>query len=191
MVKAARTTFRLVSTKIPNNYHHLLNGVTVLYMERKDGSIIDVFIDTKDFAKVRRYRWHAQKHRNTFYAHTNCYKKSGVQSALSMHRLLNPNWKQIDHENRNGCNNRRSNLRRATGSQNQGNRQKTEGTSSQYRGVAWQKARKSWRVQIQRNGKINHLGVFLNEIDAARAYNVAALKYFGEFACINILPVAA
>jgi len=44
---------------------------------------------------------------------------------------------------------------------------------------------KKWRAYIAVNGKIFHLGCFQNEIDAAKAYNQAAIKYFGGFACLN------
>lgn len=59
--------------------------------------------------------------------------------------------------------------------------------SSKYKGVCFAKFFKKWKADIQVNKKVYHLGYYENELDAAKAYNDAALKYFGEFACINII----
>ena len=45
-----------------------------------------------------------------------------------------------------------------------------------------------WIAQIYINSKQTNLGRFDNELDAAKAYNRAAKKYYGEFAKINLLP---
>ena len=37
------------------------------------------------------------------------------------------------------------------------------------------------------NKKLNHLGYFKSSMDAAKAYNKAAIKLFGEYANLNIL----
>jgi hypothetical protein len=92
----------------------------------------------------------------------------------------------VDHRNGEGLDNRGANLRLATYSQNMANRAKTKKrTSSKYIGVSIEKGCKSWRVAIRVNGKQMWLGSFKNEIDAARAYDCAALKYHGEFARLN------
>jgi len=63
------------------------------------------------------------------------------------------------------------------------NRQKQRGTSSKYKGVYWCKDTSKWRARIGRNNR--HLGRFIDQKDAARAYNKAALERFGEFARLN------
>ena len=57
--------------------------------------------------------------------------------------------------------------------------------SSIYKGVSWHKQTKKWRANIRFEWKLIYLGYFANEIDAAAAYNKAALEYFGEFASLN------
>lgn len=91
---------------------------------------------------------------------------------------------QIDHINRDSLDNRRENLRFCTVSQNLRNRRKMKSCSSKYKGVT--KAYNGWRSQIIVDRKNYALGTYDNEADAALAYNSAALKFFGEYACINM-----
>lgn len=107
---------------------------------------------------------------------------------ITLHRFLwrlwgRPATRYIDHEDRDGLNNRRSNLRAATPSQNGSNRKPTQPAAvktSRFKGVA-RKRGKKWTALIGVNGKYIHLGTFEREEDAAEAYRQAALKYHGEF----------
>jgi len=65
------------------------------------------------------------------------------------------------------------------------NRGAQRDNTSGYKGVVRQKDCNRWRAQIKVNGKCKHLGLFVNIKDAARAYDEAAEKYFGEFAHKN------
>lgn len=79
-------------------------------------------------------------------------------------------------------------VRIATSSQNGANARKwSKKTSSQYKGVYWRKDIKKWRAKININKKRIDLGCFEDEIEAALAYNKAAVKYFGSFARLNII----
>jgi hypothetical protein len=91
----------------------------------------------------------------------------------------------VDHINGNGLDNRKSNLRICTHQQNCENSRKRKKSFSKYKGVYWSKNAKKWVAQITIDGKSKHLGYFELEEDAAAAYDKAAVKYFGEFACLN------
>ena len=90
-----------------------------------------------------------------------------------------------EHRNRNTLDNRRLNLRTANNSQNQANRSAMKCSTSGYKGVCWHKGDSKWRAQICKNRKVKYLGVYSNEIEAARAYDEAAKELFGEFALLN------
>ena len=91
----------------------------------------------------------------------------------------------VDHIDRNKANNQVTNLRWVTQQQNMMNMTIRTGTSSQYKGVAFQKRRSKWEAYIIFNGNKVHLGLFVNAEDAARAYNTKAIELFGEFANLN------
>lgn len=92
----------------------------------------------------------------------------------------------VDHIDGNKLDNRRSNLRICTHSQNTANRKRKSGEfSSLYKGVTFDKNRNRWRASIAFNGKRRRIGDFMNELEAAQAYNEAAIKTHGEFAKLN------
>lgn len=98
----------------------------------------------------------------------------------------------IDHIDRDKRNNRIENLRESTLSENNINKVKVKSIngnkpSSQYKGVSWEQDRKKWRVTIMKDGKKVYLGRFINEIDAAKVYNIAAIDLHGEFVILNII----
>lgn len=92
----------------------------------------------------------------------------------------------VDHINGNKADNRWSNLREATRSQNCSNvkivkRRNTSGLL----GVTWDKTRNLWRAQIRKDGRKVNLGRFKEREDAALAHDRAAIAAFGEFATLN------
>jgi hypothetical protein len=89
---------------------------------------------------------------------------------------------QIDHINRNRADNRITNLREATSSQNQMNTvSRRVGTASGIKGVVWSKRCRKWKAQIGGQGKTTYLGYFDTTEQANIAYTEAAKKLFKEF----------
>lgn len=149
------------------------------YRKQFDFEIIDyALIDDEDYKKCNEYKWFKT---NKGYART--YK-----IPTGMHRLvMNAQRGQyVDHIDHNPLNNQKSNLRFCTKTQNGMNRIKQKkNSSSKFKGVCWDKFHSKWVVLIKVNTKRKFLGSFNSEIEAAKAYNEAALKYFGKFAKLN------
>jgi hypothetical protein len=149
-------------------------------MTLTDGQI--ALIDDEDYDLVIGYNWRSLRGRNgCVYVRA---KRKG--KTILLHRLvMDPAEGQfVDHRNGNGLDNRRSNLRLATPSQNQGNKTARWGCSA-YRGVTRRKRGRKWQAVIRIGSVIKPLGSFDSEEDAARAYDAAALAHWGEFAALN------
>jgi hypothetical protein len=91
----------------------------------------------------------------------------------------------VDHLNGNGLDNRRSNLRNCTHAENMRNRKINKKNRSGFKGVSYYTKGNKWRAMIKFNNLRIHIGFYIDPIDAARAYNEAAIKYHGEFANLN------
>ena len=145
-------------------------------------------VDADDYKRLRKYKFIARKSRNCFYAQMLEPNAITEKKILEMHQMILkvPKGMVIDHINHDGMDNRSANLRAATRAQNSRNRKKfSRPCSSKYKGVWWHKDSLKWQARIIFEKKIIHLGTFKNEIDAAKAYDEAAKKYHGEFACLN------
>jgi hypothetical protein len=146
-------------------------------------------VDDKDYEYLSKFKWYASYSRSGFYA-VRSNRQGQKPSHILMHRvILNaPLDKEGDHINGDTLDNRRCNLRLCSHSQNICNSRKpTDSKTSIYKGVSLPKGYKRWKACIAINGRNKHLGFFSNELDAAKAYNKAAIELFGEFARLNVI----
>lgn len=135
----------------------------------KDGNIF--YIDYEDFEKVSEQQWWIDKG----------YAKRGNQL---MHRFVLGLGKadrykiEVDHINRNRLDNRKSNLRIITRTENTMNKSDYKNNTSGVKGVKWNKKLNKWQVQISYKGKRIHLGVFSDLEEAKKVRLEAEKKYF-------------
>lgn len=160
-------------------------------------------IDDIDFEDVSKFSWYASTRTDRGaprpYARTHEWRE-GKRITLQLHVFIMeqqgikiPNGVFVDHKDNNSLNNMRENLRIATISQNLANKGAMEKTSklgrSQYKGVFWNKRANKWEAgigsMVDGKRKKHYLGVYIKEEDAARAYDVKAVEFFGEFAFLN------
>jgi len=145
-------------------------------------------VDDEDHKWLSQWDWYyskASRGTSDGYACRGIYE-NGKSMTISMHRLIMnaPDDLQVDHIDGNGLNNRRSNLRLATPSQQAANRNRWK-SPRPFRGVRWVPRKKKWRAEITIDGKVRHIGYFHDPIVAALAYDKRAVKQFGEFARPN------
>lgn len=140
-------------------------------------------VDDADYPWLSQWKWQVSP---KGYASRTSGSK-GNRKHISLHRFIMdaPNGAEIDHINRNKLDNRRCNLRFVTREQNMANRDKRKQGTSAYKGVRFRASISKWEARIKCNRQEIYLGCFTSEIEAARAYDRAALEYFGEFARLN------
>lgn len=144
--------------------------------------------DDQDAELVHAHHWHSAAGRRTFYALTNVPAGVRRQRTVRLHRLIlaaGPG-QQVDHKNGNGLDDRRANLRLATGSQNSANGAPPKNNTTGYRGVSFFRRDGNYTAKIRVNWRWRYLGYFPTAWEAAEAYNRAALEAWGEFAWQNV-----
>ena len=136
--------------------------------------------DEVDLEFVKKHRWYIS---HDGYPHTKIGKKSVIFHRL----LLNPsNYETVDHINGDTRNNRRGNLRITSQAMNSRNQVINATNTSGFKGVSFNKAMEQYEAYINYAPyKKKNLGFYDNPEEAARTYDEAARKYFGEFACVN------
>ena len=161
------------------------NGDGTVHIHMKHGYV--AVIDEEDLPLVEGYAWHAHPINQNGYARPP-YPRAPIPGTrgwgkISLHHLLlNPEPGYLgDHIDGDPWNNRRSNLRICTTSQNQQNRIHLTTNTSGYRGVSWSSQKRRWRARVAQRS----IGYFKTKEEAARAYDDAAREEFGEFARLN------
>jgi hypothetical protein len=150
----------------------------------KHGAGKCIVVDDEDYDRVIQYRWHLSQRRKGFYTIT--ARVGGVRCEIHQ-MLIQTGAQTIDHINRDRFDNRKCNLRPASFTQNQANRDRLPNNTSGYKGVSFYRdpTKGYCRSQIRYRYRKFHLGNFTCEIEAARNYDVFALLLFGEFAVLN------
>jgi hypothetical protein len=147
-----------------------------------DGSYAQ--FDGADFDLVASRKWHRRRGKNGV-----CYVASYEpgNKSIFLHRfLMNPEpGMVVDHRNSDGLDNRRSNLRICTPAENARNNRGRKNSHSIYKGVTRNRRGGKWCAFIKDNGKRTYQGSFDTEVEAAKAYDAAALRLYGEFARLN------
>lgn len=150
----------------------------------------EFIIDNEDYKKVKDYKWHLMKVKNFNRFYIVSTGKTEYRRNIYLHRLIMncPESKIIDHIDGNTLNNQKSNLRICSQADNvRNNSKKRNSKTSKYKGVYFSKVNKTFYSFIMFNKKHYHLGCFKDEKEAALNYNLAANKFFGEFAKLNII----
>jgi len=153
-------------------YIHLTNGGMAI-------------IDKEFFESFSKYRWQQSA---SGYAYRGEYLGNYKNATYYMHKLIldNPHTMQVDHINGNKLDNRRSNLRLCSPSQNSINtyKRKQLGLTSRFKGVSFWTHKRGYSYWRARNNK-KWLGYFKTEKEAAIAYDKYVKERYGKFARLN------
>lgn len=145
----------------------------------------ETLVDDDDYERLSTHKWYARTIRGDTYV---CMA-NGKEKGRAMHVFIlgRKNGMVIDHQNRNRFDNQKLNLRFATGSQNGSNSKFRKNNTSGFKGVSFDKDANRFKASIAIKRKKISLGRFSDALDAALAYDAAAIRLFGEFACTNAM----
>jgi hypothetical protein len=140
-------------------------------------------IDDDQYEHISKYQWGLMI-TETGHKYIRRTTKTKTLVELLLHRyILNPpNGFYVDHIDGNGLNNKISNLRICSNSQNQMNAKLRKDNTSGYKGVHWDAWSQKWRAEILADGIHYRLGRFKTKEDAIDARLKAMVEHHGDFA---------
>jgi len=151
-------------------------------------------VDDEESERANQHPWSASIKRRADGSIKNVYAvrniiKNGKHTTQKLHRFImggdDPKV-EVDHQNHNGLDNQRHNLRVSTRTQNSGNAIKSvQPKSSRFKNVYLDSAREKWVAKVMQDGKHKFLGRFATEEAAVHRADEAARNIFGEFAHPN------
>jgi len=143
----------------------------------------DILVDTDMFDTVNQYTWTKSSYGYAV-RYTGSSRKRN-RKLIWLHRFIMSPQKEeeVDHINHNKLDNRKCNLRLCNRQMNSFNNKSKRG-NSKYKGVHLRKNGR-YEASIMYDYKKIHLGYFTTEKGAALAYDIAAMRYFGEYAYLN------
>lgn len=145
-------------------------------------------VDDEDFDRISVHKWSFLSSGYAYrFERGKNYRTTGSEKCILMHRFILgiDDSREVDHINRNKLDNRRQNIRPCTSSQNKFNKEKPLSNRSGFKGV-YPHTKGRWKASIKIMGVQKHLGIFTRKEDAARAFDIVAKKYHGEFAVLNL-----
>lgn len=140
-------------------------------------------VDDEDYVRLAKYKWHLF---SRGYAARGIWENGKVK-AIYMHReILNVESGFVtDHINGDRLDNRKENLRICSRAENNRNQKKDIRSKFEYKGIKTENKGRTYLARISVNNKQIYLGSFPTQLQAAKAYDQAAIKYYGEFARLN------
>ena len=173
------------SKRVLNNYF-FENDICKIEINSKKHGLIFALIDSEDYHKIKHLKWVID---GRGYVTSKIGPRKRLMS-YKLHRVVmncDSNF-HVDHILHDKLDNRKSRLRICTHKENLRNQvlqNRVGGKSSRFKGVSWDKSRNKWTAKIRVDQKTINLGRTISEVEAAKKYDLAAIKYFGEYALLN------